>query len=147
MTGLSDIHASLGLSQLSKLGQYVASRQKIVALYDQLLDGLNPNVHLLKKAFDCNVAWHLYPVLIDFNQLGVERGVIMDLLRKRGIGTQVHYIPVSSQPYYQALYGEQIFKGAESYYARTLSFPLFPAMANSDVEHVITCFKEVIKKN
>ena len=63
------------------------------------------------------------------------------------LGTQVHYIPVSSQPYYQALYGRQKLTGAESYYARTLSLPLFPAMLNSDVEHVVTNLKEVINVN
>ena len=122
------------------------SRQKIVACYDQLLNGLDHNVRLLKKTFDCKVAWHLYPVLIDFDQLGIERGKVMDLLHKKGIGTQVHYIPVSSQPYYQALYGKQILAGAESYYAQTLSLPLFPAMVNSDVEHVITSLNEIIIK-
>ena len=141
---LSDIHAALGLSQLNKLGKYVASRKKIVALYDQLLAGLDPNVSLLKKVFGCNVAWHLYPVLIDFDNLGIERSHIMKELHKKGIGTQVHYIPVSSQPYYQALYGKQNLTGAESYYARALSLPLFPAMSNSDVEHVVTGLNEVI---
>ena len=141
---LSDIHAALGLSQLSKLEQYVASRKKIVALYDQLLARSSPNVSLLKKIFDCNVAWHLYPILIDFDHVGIERAQIMNALHKKGIGTQVHYIPVSSQPYYQALYGKQLLAGAESYYARALSLPLFPAMLNSDVEHIVMSINEVI---
>ncbi len=142
---LSDIHAALGLSQLKKLRKYVSSRQKIVDLYDQLLTGSSPAVSLLKKVIGCNVAWHLYPILINFDNLGIDRAQIMNELRGKGIGTQVHYIPVSSQPYYQALYGRQKLTGAESYYARTLSLPLFPAMLNSDVEHVVTNLKEVIK--
>ena len=142
---LSDIHAALGLSQLGKLGKYVASRQKIVALYDQLLAGTDLNISLLKKLSGCNIAWHLYPVLIDFDRLGIERAQIMEALRKKNIGTQVHYIPVSSQPYYQALYGKQFLAGAEAYYARALSLPLFPAMLDVDVEHVVTSLNEVIK--
>jgi UDP-4-amino-4,6-dideoxy-N-acetyl-beta-L-altrosamine transaminase len=142
---LSDIHAALGLSQLSKLGQYVAARQRIVALYDQLLNKVNLNVSLLKKISGCSVAWHLYPVLINFDALGVERAQIMDALSKKGVGTQVHYIPVSSQPYYQALYGKQHLAGAEAYYARALSLPLFPTMSDLDVEHVVMSLNEAIK--
>jgi dTDP-4-amino-4,6-dideoxygalactose transaminase len=142
---LSDIHAALGLSQLSKLRQYIDSRNKIVALYDQLLAKSNLYISLLKKLSGCNTAWHLYPVLIDFDRLGIERAEFMDALHKKGIGTQVHYIPVSSQPYYQALYGKQFLAGAEAYYARALSLPLFPAMLDVDVEHIVMSLNEVIK--
>ena len=141
---LSDIHAALGLSQLKKLDNYVASRQKIVAHYDQKFAGSSPSVSLLKKVEGCSVAWHLYPILIDFDNLGIERAQVMDDLHRKGIGTQVHYIPVSSQPYYQALYGKQDLPGAESYYSRALSLPLFPTMLRSDVEHVVKSLNELV---
>jgi len=141
---LSDIHAALGLSQLKKLDNYVASRQKIVAHYDQKFAGSSPSVSLLKKVEGCSVAWHLYPILIDFDNLGIERAQVMDDLYRKGIGTQVHYIPVSSQPYYQALYGKQDLPGAESYYSRALSLPLFPTMLRSDVEHVVKSLNELV---
>lgn len=60
----------------------------------------------------------------------------MAALRERGIGSQVHYIPVHLQPYYRHRYGDLSLPGAESYYARCLSLPLFPGMADHDVERV-----------
>jgi UDP-4-amino-4,6-dideoxy-N-acetyl-beta-L-altrosamine transaminase len=141
---LSDIHAALGLSQLSKLPSFTKKRRKIVAQYDKLLDGLNPNISLLSKVLDCIVGWHLYPVLINFANLGKERRVVMDALREAGIGTQVHYIPVSSQPYYQNRYGKQDLPGVEAYYTRTLSLPLFPTLTKRDVERVVQKLDHII---
>jgi dTDP-4-amino-4,6-dideoxygalactose transaminase len=60
----------------------------------------------------------------------------MAALRARGIGTQVHYIPVHRQPYYRRRYGDLHLPGADAYYARCLSLPLFPAMADDDVDRV-----------
>jgi dTDP-4-amino-4,6-dideoxygalactose transaminase len=85
---------------------------------------------------DCQPAWHLCSVLIDFAAAGRTRAQVMAALRERAIGSQVHYIPVHLQPYYRHRYGELSLPGAESYYARTLSLPLFPGMADSDVERV-----------
>ena len=62
-------------------------------------------------------------------------------LRERGIGTQVHYIPVHRQPYYRARYGALRLPGAEAYYARCLSLPLFPAMTDGDVGRVVAALK------
>jgi dTDP-4-amino-4,6-dideoxygalactose transaminase len=61
----------------------------------------------------------------------------MRRLRARGVGSQVHYIPVHLQPYYRRRYGEQSLPGAEAYYRSCLSLPLFPAMADGDVERVV----------
>ena len=65
------------------------------------------------------------------------RAQVMATLRARGIGSQVHYIPVHLQPYYRRRYGEITLAGAESYYARCLSLPLFPSMADGDVGRVV----------
>ncbi len=65
-------------------------------------------------------------------------------LKARGIGSQVHYIPVHSQPYYQARYGELALPGAEAWYARCLSLPLYPTMADGDVDRVAEALAEVL---
>jgi len=134
---LPDINCALGLSQLKKLDRFVVRRAELVALYDRLLPRLQPLVSPPVRPADANPAWHLYAVRIDFDRAGITRAALMAGLREDGIGSQVHYIPVSSQPYYRERYGEAVFPGAKTYYRHTLSLPLFPAMEEDDVERVI----------
>ena len=133
----SDIHCALGLSQLDKLGRFVAARRNLVARYDRLLRPLAPVVHPVGRVPGCRPAWHLYVALIDFEAAGVGRADLMRCLQGRGIGTQVHYVPLHLQPYYRRRYGDLDLPGASSYYARCLSLPLFPAMTEADVERVV----------
>lgn len=133
----SDIHCALGLSQLRKLEAFVEKRRRLAALYDEHLAPLFPLVRPLGKAKRAHPAWHLYVVRIDFAKTGISRDRLMERLRERGIGTQVHYIPVYLQPYYRRRYGEQHLAGAEEFYRDTLSLPFFPAMNQIDVERVI----------
>ena len=76
-------------------------------------------------------------MLIDFEAAGVGRADLMRRLQGRGIGTQVHYVPLHLQPYYRRRYGDLDLPGARSYYARCLSLPLFPGMTEADVERVV----------
>jgi dTDP-4-amino-4,6-dideoxygalactose transaminase len=87
---------------------------------------------------------HLMTVLIDFAAAGRDRGQLMAALRARGVGSQVHYIPVHRQPYYRGRYGELSLPGAEAWYARCLSLPLYPGMADSDVEKVASALKDAL---
>ena len=68
----------------------------------------------------------------------------MEALREHGIGSQVHYIPVHQQPYYLDRYGPLNLPGADAYYARCLSLPLYPAMADSDAERVVDALKSAL---
>ncbi len=133
----SDIHCALGSNQLGRLEGFVSKRAELVALYDRRIASLAPLVRPIARAGDCAPAWHLYVVLIDFDQAGVDRAAVMNRLRDHGIGTQVHYLPLHHQPYYRRRYGVLNLPGADSYYARCLSLPLFPAMSKADVERVI----------
>ena len=133
----SDIHCALGLSQLGKLGRFVAARRELARCYDRLLQPLTPVARPVGRVPRCLPAWHLYVVLIDFETAGVGRAELMRFLQGRGIGTQVHYVPLHLQPYYRRRYGELDLPGAESYYARCLSLPLFPGMTEADVERVV----------
>jgi dTDP-4-amino-4,6-dideoxygalactose transaminase len=76
-------------------------------------------------------------VLIDFDAVGVTRGELVRTLEGRGIRTQVHYIPVHRHPYYRDRYGAIALPGAEAYYRRTLSLPLFVGMDEDDVDEVV----------
>ncbi len=141
---LSDIHAALGLSQLGKLDRFAARRRALAACYDAALAKLAPLVHPIRRTAGCEPAWHLYPVLIDFDAVAHDRAALMTRLRDAGIGVQVHYIPVHRQPYYRERYGAQTLPGAEAYYRRTLSLPLYPAMADEDVARVVDALAEAL---
>ena len=142
---VSDINCALGLSQLKKLDQFIANRRLLANYYDQLLEPLSALVKPINRVSYCKPAWHLYSILIDFDERGIERSYLMQALRERNIGTQVHYIPVNEQPYYQSRYGNTQLPGAQQYYARTLSLPLYPEMKKSDVEYVVQSLKEILE--
>jgi dTDP-4-amino-4,6-dideoxygalactose transaminase len=140
----SDIHCSLGLSQLGKLDRFTERRRQLVARYDDRLTRLAPLVRPIGRVKGNNPAWHLYIVLIDFEAGGISRGDLMRRLRQDGIGTQVHFIPVHRQPFYRDRYGETDLPGAMDYYRRCLSLPLFPAMTDLDVERVAEALEKIL---
>lgn len=85
-------------------------------------------------------------VLIDFSAAGTSRRLVMESLRAEGIGSQVHYIPVHRQPGYRQRYGAQALPGAVAYFERCLSLPLFPAMADSDVDRVVGALGRALER-
>ena len=133
----TDIQCALGLSQMGKLSRFAERRRQLMDRYRRRLAPLSPIVRMADPPSDCEPAWHLCTVLIDFAKAEVTRAQVMNRLRAHAIGTQVHYIPVHLQPYYRRRYGTLRLPGAEAYYARCLSLPLFPAMADGDVDRVV----------
>jgi dTDP-4-amino-4,6-dideoxygalactose transaminase len=142
----TDMQCALGLSQLRKLDRYAARRRQLVDLYREKLQPLGPLVSGPDNPTDCAPAWHLCAVRIDFTAAGVERAAVMSRLRADGIGTQVHYIPVHHQPYYRRRYGNIDLPGADAYYARCLSLPLFPSMTDGDVDRVVAALARALKR-
>jgi dTDP-4-amino-4,6-dideoxygalactose transaminase len=137
----TDIHCALGLSQLGKLDRFVARRGELMALYDDLLAPLAPSVVPISRTETGRTAWHLCAVRIDFAGLGTQRSELVRRLREQGIGTQVHYLPVHRQPYYRQRYGAINLPGADAYYDRCLSLPLFYGMTDDDVHRVVTALR------
>ncbi len=140
----SDIHCALGASQLKKLPKFVRERRALAASYDRQLEPLWPIVRPLSRHAAVIPAWHLYVTQIDFANIGLTRGELMAALKHKGIGTQVHYIPVARQPYYVARYREQDLPGADSYYQSCLSLPLFVGMSEDDVKRVANALAALI---
>lgn len=140
----TDIQCALGLSQIQKLDRFVTRRREIVDLYDRLLEPLSNTVKRPVHVFEGNPAWHLYQIGIDFDAIGVDRINLMRRLLEKGVGTQVHYIPVHTQPYYRNLYGAQSLPGAEEFYQHTLSLPLYPSLTDQDVEYIVSSLHSVI---
>jgi UDP-4-amino-4,6-dideoxy-N-acetyl-beta-L-altrosamine transaminase len=133
----TDLHCALGLSQLARLDAQVAKRQELADYYDAALAKAAPIVRPLARVAKCRPAWHLYAVLIDFASVDIDRATLMRQLNADGIGSQVHYIPVHHQPYYRARYGSLDLPGVDTYYGRTLSLPLYPALTKADVDRVV----------
>jgi len=141
---LADLNAALAESQLSRLDQFVAARSALVELYDDLLANSNLPVRPIPRMPNCTATRHLYPVLIPFDEIGIDRNKLMTRLRSAGIGTQVHYIPVHRQPYYVNGATGLTLAGADAYYARTLSLPLFVGMGSADVRFVVDTLSQIL---
>lgn len=132
---LSDINCAVGRSQLRRLAAGIAERAGLAALYDERLGNLGWLSLPPAPAVPGGHAWHLYPVAIDFAALGLSRGQVMRRLAAQGVGTQVHYIPLYRQPYYAAR-GHKPLPGAEAYYARTLSLPMYPGLTQAAIDEI-----------
>lgn len=141
---LPDINCALGLSQLAKLDRFTARRRALTALYQQRLAGLGNVVRLADSPPWSDPALHLLCVLIDFEGLGIGRAEVMRRLAEAGIGSQVHYIPVHTQPYWRDRLGDLDLPGASAWYDRCLSLPLFPAMEGGDVERVAAALEAAL---
>ncbi|WP_299439210.1 UDP-4-amino-4,6-dideoxy-N-acetyl-beta-L-altrosamine transaminase [uncultured Rhodospira sp.] len=140
----SDLHCALGASQLAKLDRFLDRRRALAALYDRALEPLAPLARPVPRRATEDDGWHLYVVLIDFAAVGLTRAQVITRLRDAGIGTQVHYLPVHRQPYYRALYPDLTLPGADAYYARCLSLPLFPDMEDQAVARVADALREIL---
>lgn len=136
---LSDLHAALGISQLKKLDGFIEKRQSLVERYQQLLSHLP--LKLPQMPMDGQSAWHVYMVELTAHQ----RDRVYDALIERGIGVNVHYIPIHLQPYYQNLgFSKGDFPLAEKYYQNALTLPLFPSMTADEQDRVVQALNEVL---
>lgn len=132
---LPDINCALGLNQLAKLDAFLARRRAIATRYQSELADV-PGVRLPEVAADVLPAWHLYVVRVAAG--AAARKALFERLRGRGIGVQVHYIPVYWHPYYQQLgHRRGELPCAERFYSQCVSLPIFPAMSDADVTRVI----------
>ena len=113
---LPDINCALGLSQLAKLPRFMGRRRTLAALYETALEPLAPTVRLAARPEGSDPVLHLLTVLIDFEAAGTSRRQVVEALAAQAIGSQVHYIPVHSQPYWQARNGPLDLPGAQAWY-------------------------------
>ena len=139
----TDLQCAIGTSQLARLDDSLRERRRIAAAYDRHLAGLNHVRPPVPPTDPAAHAWHLYAVAIDFAAVGKTRGTVMRELAARGIGSQVHYIPLHHQPYYRDV-GAAVLDGAEAYYAQTLSIPMYPALSDDDVAEIAAGLRSVL---
>lgn len=146
---MTDVQAALGLSQLAKLDRFITRRRAIARRYDEAFAGLSRiRVPQSDPRDRARSALHLYIVLVDFQAIGTARTEFMRHLRRDGIGTQVHYMPVYRHPFYVERYDidTQNFPAAENYAAACLSLPIYPAMTDEEVERVIDAVTAAVKR-
>jgi UDP-4-amino-4,6-dideoxy-N-acetyl-beta-L-altrosamine transaminase len=142
---MTDIQAALGLSQLKKLEKFKHRRIQIVETYNSAFSGLSYVKIPTKDTADS--CFHLYVIQINFDMIGKSRKQVMDFLREKNIGTQVHYIPVHTQPYYRSRYDYKWgdFPKAECYYAKALSIPLYYGLSETDQFYIVEKIGEIFK--
>lgn len=141
---VTDIQCALGSSQLAKMARFAEARAAVQAVYEAELPRLAPLVRPVTPSAARAPVLHLYIALIDFEALGLSRRQAMERLRGAGIGSQVHYIPLHLQPYFRDLYGPLSLPGAESYYARALSLPMFAGMTPDDARRVVDTLEKLL---
>ena len=141
---MTDIQAALGTSQLGRLDAFVARRRELAARYDTLLAKLP--VTCPWQHPDTNSAWHLYVIRLRRNEIKLSRRQVFEALRAAGIGVNVHYIPVHTQPYYRARPGgaDASFPQAERYYAEAISLPMYPTLGEAEQDRVIAVLGEAL---
>lgn len=139
---MTDLQGALGTSQLTRIEAFLARREAIRARYDQAFAPLP--LRLPPPDRDGRSALHLYPIQLA-PQAGHDRRAVFDDLRSRGIGVNVHYIPIHTQPWYRALgFRDGDFPAAEAYYARAITLPLHAGMTDADTEAVIAAVQAAL---
>lgn len=142
----TEMQAALGLSQLKRLDQFIAKRQRLLDLYKRLLGGIE-NVRVLAPAEEMFIAPHLCAVHIDFAAFKTTRKAVMEALLEKGFGTQYHYIPVYRHPFFVRQSGDisEHFPEMERHFAEALSLPLYFDLTEEEVESIVTSLVALLK--
>lgn len=138
---MTDIQAALGTSQAKRLPEFLSRRRTLAARYEKLLTAL-PVTSQLQHPSTLS-AYHLYPIRVQGTET---RKTIFDALRGKGIGVNVHYIPVHTQPYYRRLgftWGD--FPAAEAYYREAISLPMFPGLTDAQQDYVVASLAQALE--
>jgi perosamine synthetase len=141
---ITDMQCGLALSQFGKLDQFIGRRRALAKKYDESIALMN-NCAPAQVVERDRSGHHLYVLKIDFTSIGLERGELMQELKLRGIGSQVHYIPVPTHPYYQRIgHRPEHYPSAMGYYRQALSIPLFYDLTDDQQNKIVEALKELV---
>ena len=142
---LADINCALGISQLSKLNIFINKRRDVASIYNKnlLIEGLK----LPKEKKNIYHSYHLYPVLINFKKLKINKDLFLKKMMRANVNLQVHYIPIHLQKYYKEKYGfkKGDFKNAENFYKNEVSLPIYYNLKKLDQLRVIKLIRKILK--
>jgi dTDP-4-amino-4,6-dideoxygalactose transaminase len=142
---MTDMQAALGASQMSRLDEFVTKRHAIARRYDELLVALP--VKTPWQHPDTYSGLHLYPIRLNRHAIKATHREVFDILRARGIGVNLHYIPVHTQPYYQNLgFKQGDYPEAERYYADAISLPMYPNLTEAQQDRVVDALRVATSK-
>ena len=140
---MTDLQAALGVSQLSRLREFVARRHEIAQRYSSLLSGLPltlPWQHPVSYS-----AYHLYIIRLNLDEIGSSHLEVFEHMRAKDIMVNLHYIPVHTQPYYQQFgFRQGDYPQAEQFYREAISIPMHPSLSNGDQDYVVDVLREAI---
>jgi dTDP-4-amino-4,6-dideoxygalactose transaminase len=140
---ITDIQAALGTSQLERLDQYIARRNELARRYDHTLGSLPLQLPTIQA--ENNSAFHLYVVRLRRNAVRKTHCEVFDELRQRGIGVNLHYMPVHLQPYYRNLgFTDGQYPEAEAYGESAITLPLYAGLTDAQQDRVVAALKEVL---
>lgn len=133
---MTDIQAALGVSQMSRLDQYIKARHELAQNYDKKLADLPITIPWQHP--DCYSSFHLYVIRLQLNNIDKTHRQVFESMRDQGIGVNLHYIPVHTQPYYQQMgFNVGDYQAAEQYYSEIMSIPMYPMLSKDQQNMVI----------
>lgn len=139
---ITDIQCALGCSQMKKLDRFLARRKEIVARYNEAFADCD-NIITPYQLSDTESGWHLYIVQVK----NCDRRQVFEAMREKGIGVNVHYIPVYMHPYYQEHGYENVHcANAEEIYSHIISLPLYPGLTSEQQDYVIDTLKSLCEE-
>jgi dTDP-4-amino-4,6-dideoxygalactose transaminase len=140
---MTELQAALGVSQMTRVDLFVSSRHELAKRYNELLANLP--IALPYQMPDTYSGLHLYVIRLKLDEIQLSHRQVFEQLRNAGIGVNLHYIPVHTQPYYKEMgFKEGDFPNAEQYYKEAISLPLFHTMTFEQQDYVINTLKTVL---
>jgi UDP-4-amino-4,6-dideoxy-N-acetyl-beta-L-altrosamine transaminase len=140
---MNELQAALGLNQMQRLDEFVSKRHNLQERYDSFLGYFPLKMPYQDK--DSYSSLHLYPIQIDLNRVSKDRNEIYNELRNKGVGVNVHYIPIHTQPYFSKFgFKEGDFPNSENYYQNAISLPLFHHMTIKQQDFIISAIDKIL---
>ncbi|OAM99051.1 UDP-4-amino-4,6-dideoxy-N-acetyl-beta-L-altrosamine transaminase [Vibrio europaeus] len=142
---MTELQAALGVSQILRLKPFVGERHRLAERYNHLLEDLP--IVLPYQSVDSYSGLHLYVIRLKLDEISLTHCEVFDRLRSKGIGVNLHYIPVHTQPYYQKMgfqWGD--FPESEKYYREAISLPMFHLMTEQQQDEVVRVLSEILEE-